>query len=291
MSTGTLSPAVAPASPGVAAPVAGVARVSGEATKRRFDVAEVVALLMMAAISIAAFAWSAIALHGLAMMAGITDKLAWGGPVIVDGPIVQAAFALVALKRREQLGVPIPAATRGFFWTELGLAELVSLVGNGLHAAESDGRVLPAIIAAAVAGAAPIAGLAATHGLTALLEVQRPDTEPGTAAAHGTTEPVATGGDSTVATGETEATAGDSEATPGDTGVSPSPEPPPMDRDTRIRELHAAGLSTRQIGAEVGLHHGTVAKIVARTKTSDTADDEDGDDPGRGEEVALTLIS
>ncbi|MGW5517106.1 DUF2637 domain-containing protein [Nocardia africana] len=287
MSTATVSPAVAPASPGVAAPVAGVARASGEATKRRFDVAEVVALLMMAAISIAAFAWSAIALHGLAMMAGITDKLAWGGPVIVDGPIVQAAFALVALKRREQLGVPIPAATRGFFWTELGLAELVSLVGNGLHAAESDGRVLPAIIAAAVAGAAPIAGLAATHGLTALLEVQRPDTEP----APEITEPVATAGDTTAATGETEATAGDSEATTGDTGVSPSPEPPPVDRDTRIRELHAAGLSTRQIGAEVGLHHGTVAKIVARTKTSDTTDDEDSDDPGRGEEVALTLIS
>ena len=283
MSTETVSPAVATG-------VAPVAAVVGEATKRRFDVAEVVALLMMAAISVAAFAWSAIALHGLAMMAGISDALAWGGPVIVDGPIVQAAFALVALKRREQLGVEIPKATRWFFWAELGLAELVSLVGNGLHAAESDGRVLPALSAAAVAGAAQIAGLAATHGLTALLEVQQPD-RLDQAPAPVTVEPVATLGDTVTGEGDADATAGDREATAGDDQAPAVSEDPTVDRNSQILELHSDGLSTRQIGAAVGLHHGTVAKIIARAKDADTDPDSSTAGTDDGKETALTLIS
>ncbi len=35
------------------------------------------------------------------------------------------------------------------------------------------------------------------------------------------------------------------------------------DRDDRIRALHRAGASTRTIAAEVGLHHSTVARILA----------------------------
>ncbi|MFD6102659.1 hypothetical protein ACFWFQ_08325 [Nocardia salmonicida] len=35
------------------------------------------------------------------------------------------------------------------------------------------------------------------------------------------------------------------------------------DRDDRIRALHRAGASTRTIAAEVGLHHSSVARILA----------------------------
>ncbi|MFE3617930.1 helix-turn-helix domain-containing protein [Streptomyces anulatus] len=35
------------------------------------------------------------------------------------------------------------------------------------------------------------------------------------------------------------------------------------DRDDRIRDRHRAGASTRTIAAEVGLHHSTVARILA----------------------------
>lgn len=39
------------------------------------------------------------------------------------------------------------------------------------------------------------------------------------------------------------------------------------DRDTRIREMHQVGLSTREIAAAVGLHHSTVARIITGTES------------------------
>ncbi|WP_069167261.1 DUF2637 domain-containing protein [Nocardia altamirensis] len=218
----------------------------------RWDFAEIVALAMTVVIGVSAFAWSFDALTGLAQMAGIRPQLAWVGPVFVDGAIVQAIVALVALQRRARTGVTIKPSTTWFFWVELMLAELVSVAGNGLHAAESGHRVLPAMIAAAVAGAAPVAGLAATHGLTALLEVPRPGD---TSATAGDTE--ATTRDAPATSDDTAPTAGDAEATAGDGWVVET-------RDVRILRLHEAGHSYREIGAEVGVHHGTVGKVLAR---------------------------
>jgi hypothetical protein len=171
--------------------------------------------------------------------------------VIVDGPILQAAFALVALNRREKAGVVIPKATRWFFWAELAAAELLSLLGNGVHAWTADGLKLPQLAAAAVAGAAPVAGLAVTHALTALMEVPRtPEPKATPAVAQ------ATGGDTR---GDTGATAAHIEATPVVADAT-------ADRDAEIWQLHREGLSYREIAAIVRLHHGTVGKIVARMK-------------------------
>ncbi|MFC9898552.1 DUF2637 domain-containing protein [Nocardia sp. NPDC127579] len=231
-----------------------VAVVSPQATQR-FDFAEITALAMTVVIGIGAFAWSADALTELSRMAGIRWQLAWIGPMFVDGAIVQSAVALVSLQRRERTGIEIPKATRWFFWSELALAELVSVAGNALHAAESGQRVLPAMLAATVAGAAPLAGLAATHGLTALLEVPRPEPAEATA-------------------GDTWATRGDSTAPTGDSGGDAATatvaeatviEPDPIAvRDAEILRQHQAGRSYRQIGADVGVHPGTVGKILAR---------------------------
>ncbi|MGW4247181.1 DUF2637 domain-containing protein, partial [Nocardia sp. NPDC004722] len=114
------SPALSP-SPIEVSPAPGEATPGpGQATEPLgWNVAESVALLAVAAVSVAAFGWSAIALHGLASGAGISDWLAWGAPVIVDGPIVQAAFALVTLRRRAKVGVLVPRGTYRFFWGEL----------------------------------------------------------------------------------------------------------------------------------------------------------------------------
>ncbi|WP_228835733.1 DUF2637 domain-containing protein [Nocardia abscessus] len=230
---------------------------SAQVSPPSWNVAEVVALLSLAAVSIAAFSWSAIALHGVAVMSGIDSRLAWGAPVIVDGPIIQAAFSLVALNRREKIGVLIPAATRRFFWTELAAAELVSLVGNGVHAWNSEGLVLPQLAAAAVAGAAPVAALAVTHALTALLEVPR------------TPEPEATAPVAQETTGDTAPNWGDSQATDADPEATPAETDATAARDAEILRLHLAGLSYREIAPQVGLHHGTVGKILARLKTED----------------------
>lgn len=239
-----------------------VGSVSSAATGR-WDFAEIVAMTMTVVIGAAAFAWSFDALTGLARMAGIRSQLAWVGPVFVDGAIVQAIVALVALQRRERLStgadVQIKRSTVWFFWAELVVAELVSVIGNGLHAAESGQRMLPAAIAACVAGAAPLAGLAATHGLTALLEVPRP--APGPAAAP---DNAATVGDTEATAPDTAATDSDTAATDSDTVATVSDSHPTAERDAEILRLRRAGLSYREIAAEVGLHHGTVGKILER---------------------------
>ncbi|WP_370011678.1 DUF2637 domain-containing protein [Nocardia cyriacigeorgica] len=230
---------------------------SSKATAR-FDFAEIVALAMTVVIGVGAFAWSFAALTDLSKMAGIVDWLAWIGPVFVDGAIVQSIVALVSLQRRERLGVEIPKATRWFFWAELLFAELISVAGNALHAAESGQRVLPATIAACVAGAAPLAGLAATHGLTALLEVPRPEAGQATA------------GDAVATTGDSGATPSDTLATDSDAEATPAPIDATAARDAEVLRLRKAGLSYRDIAAEVGIHHGTVGKILDRLGEDDT---------------------
>lgn len=250
----TMSPDHTTPPPTVADHSGTTAPLSPQASQSAWNPAEVVALLSLAAVSIAASSWSAIALHGVAQMSGITSWLAWGAPVIVDGPIVQAAFALVTLNRRERAGVQIPKGTRWFFWGELATAELVSLIGNGVHAWSSDGLQLSQMAAAAVAGAAPVAALATTHALTALMEVPRtPQTQ--------ATPPVAaaTAGDNQATTVEIEATAPDPEAT---TTVADAT----AERDAEIWRLHHEGLSYREIAPIVALHHGTVGKILGRIK-------------------------
>lgn len=259
----TLSPPGNTLSPTVAPQADMDRQMSPQPSPTAWNVAEAVALLSLAAVSIAAFSWSAIALHGVAVMAGISPGLAWGAPVIVDGPIVQAAFALVALNRRAKLGVEIPKATRWFFWGELAAAELLSLIGNGVHAWTSEGLKLPQLAAAAVAGAAPVAALAVTHALTALMEVPRAP------------EPQATPTVAEATAGDAKATPADIEATGPESAATVAVADATADRDAEIWRLHQQGLSYREIAPIVDLHFGTVGKIVARLKAErDTGDTE-----------------
>jgi hypothetical protein len=251
----------------------------------RIDLAEITALAMTLVIGAGAFAWSFAALSDLSVMAGITPKLAWIGPVFVDGAIVQSTVALVSLQRRQRANITVARSTTAFFWVQLMVAELISIVGNGLHAAESGERALPAIIAACVAGAAPLAGLAATHGLTALLEVPRepkhtpaataPASEPVEALPETIADSTATPGDGQATAGDTDATAGDTRPDEGDTEATPGKVDATADRDSLILAMAAEGRSTREIGPVVGLHHGTVAKIVARHREAEQALDTD----------------
>lgn len=242
------------------------------------DAAELTALAMTIIIGVGAFAWSFAALTELSVMAGITPRLAWAGPIFVDGAIVQSAVALVSLQRRARQNVTIPFGTKVFFWGELFAAELISVVGNGLHAAESGQRILPAAIAACVAGAAPLFGLAATHGLTALIEVPR-HPEPGP-------KPDLTPVFADSARLDNSSTGLDSDRKALDSGATVTVEPvdadPLAERDAEIRRRRANGESLRKLAAAFDLSHQRIDQIVKSGE-----DNDDGDD---GEAEVLSLV-
>ncbi|MEV6100656.1 DUF2637 domain-containing protein [Nocardia sp. NPDC051981] len=270
------------------------------------DHVETAALIAVISVLTAASGWSAIALHGLAQAAGITSWLAWGAPVIVDGPLIQAAIALVVLKRREKDGATIEPGQRAFFWWMLAMSELVSLVGNGAHAwLLSPERTLKGWAAAIVAGAAPIAAMAVMHGLTILIEVlgQALKTTPRAGIAErtapatdfedfGALSPAVSSGHTTVspgvsspATGHTQDTAAVSSVHPGhSTGHIPDPAEDtavsPEDRDATIWAMHSADASLRDIAAATGLSYGYVGKVVKRLKAERGDTDGDSDGPG-----------
>nr|WP_281202407.1 DUF2637 domain-containing protein [Nocardia jejuensis] len=263
-------------------------------TRSQWDRVEGAALLAVTAVLVVAGGWSAIALHDLAQQAGMTSWLAWGAPFIVDGPIFQSAIALVVLKRRKKAGVPVRDGQRHYFMWTLALAELISLIGNGAHAAEI--RV-SSPIAAVIASTAPIAALAVLHGLTILIEIPRtPEVSPHAPGniEHGldnsspdlsnTVSPTVSPGDKRVSpavsfmrTGDTEETDAVSRLSPGDSGGDNEETGESLDatdRDERILAMSEGGMTLRQIAPVVGLSHGRVGKILARMRL--------GDDPTRG---------
>ncbi|MEV6073429.1 DUF2637 domain-containing protein [Nocardia sp. NPDC052001] len=273
----------------------------------RRDSVEMAALLMVIAVLMVASGWSAIALHGLAQASGITSWLAWGAPVIVDGPMIQSAVALVVLKRRAAAGAHVEDGQRAFFWWMLAASELISLVGNGAHAAMSETRSISGWAAAAVAGAAPIAVMAVMHGLTILIEVfgQRhkapasPDNtvRTGSVRPSEVPSPAVSSGDAAVScpsptrlqetTEETPSVSypspGDAQGTTEETVEETAASP--IERDAEIWALHSSGKSLREIAETMDLSKSHVGRILARLKTEHATDTDD-----EGGEVVLQLV-
>jgi len=120
-----------------------------------------------------AFWLSFTALTHLARRAGIAEQQAWAWPLIVDGIIVVATVAVVALRQRKG---------QGYSWLLLIAGALVSVTANAVQAAMPAGVTLPPALAAAVSAVPPIVLLAITH-LTVVLarhedQEDAPDTEP-----------------------------------------------------------------------------------------------------------------
>lgn len=126
----------------------------------------------------ASFVLSFAALWDLATRAGLPRSLSWLWPVIVDGTILQATIAVIALAAH-----PEQKKGRQFFWTVLAVSAAVSIASNGLHAFIAHNSTLHPALAAAIATVAPISLLAATHGIAVLTRVPRQSASPAQAVA------------------------------------------------------------------------------------------------------------
>jgi hypothetical protein len=125
-----------------------------------------VAVAITVGIGIASFVLSFTALADLAARAGIPARLAWLWPLIVDGTILQATMAVVALA-----GLDGQRRNRRYFWIVLATSAAVSVIGNGWHAVLPGAAPLSPWLAAAIAVVAPVSLLASTHGLSLLIRV------------------------------------------------------------------------------------------------------------------------
>lgn len=106
-----------------------------------------------------AFWLSFVALADLAVRSGIARGQSWIWPLLVDGLIMVATVAVVALDRRRAAWYP---------WTLLIGGAGVSVTANAAHAILAADLTVPAMLAAVVAAIPPLVLLAATH-LTVVL--------------------------------------------------------------------------------------------------------------------------
>lgn len=103
-----------------------------------------------------AFALSFAALADLAAMAGVPSHLAWIWPLVVDGMVVVATMAIVALAGHGRRALVYP-------WTLLGGGAAVSVAANAVHAILAAHGAVSATVSALVAAVPPVALLAVTH--------------------------------------------------------------------------------------------------------------------------------
>ena len=115
-------------------------------------------------IAVGAFILSFASLTDLAARSGINPQLAWIWPIIVDGLIVAATVAIVALAGHERKTLVYP-------WALLFLGAVVSTAANAVHAIiavdQTHGGV-PPTVSSIMTAMPPVVLLAITH-LTVLL--------------------------------------------------------------------------------------------------------------------------
>lgn len=206
-------------------------------------------------IAAGAFWLSFTSLADLAARSGIGTGQAWAWPLIVDGIIVVATVAVVALAGHRSAWYP---------WALLVGGALASVTANAIHAVVAADADVPRMLAASVAAVPPVVLLAITHLTVILTRTTGPDKEPADAVSFST------------ATAESMPAlpSGDTEAGRRDDGVA--------DRRALGWELREAGWSNKRIARELGVHPSTVGRwfaVAHLTDTSDTADEREETTP------------
>lgn len=115
-------------------------------------------------IAAAAFWLSFTALTDLARRSGVAAGQAWAWPLIVDGLIVVATVAVVALDRQKAAWYP---------WLLLMAGTGVSVTANALHATVAADASVPSVLAGCVAAVPPLVLLASTHLSVVLVRSHR----------------------------------------------------------------------------------------------------------------------
>lgn len=210
-------------------------------------------------IAAGAFWLSFTSLADLAHRSGIEVGEAWAWPLIVDGIIVVATVAVVALGGTRAAWYP---------WALLIGGALVSVTANALHAVVAADATVPGGLAACVAAVPPVVLLAITH-LTVVLT--RTSAVPSTA-------PQSASPPATAAASETLPDHGMVEAARPQPkhglAVAIVPELTPAavattvgaagaDRRERAVELHERGWSNKRIARELEVHPSTVGRWFA----------------------------
>lgn len=242
-------------------------------------------------IAAGAFWLSFTALADLAGRSGIAGEQAWIWPLLVDGLIVVATIAVVALDGHRTAWYP---------WALLIAGAGASVTANAIHAVVTADTDVPALLAAAVAAVPPLVLLASTH-LTVVLtrgSTTPPATEPTTTDDMTEPSPASPAVPATAITVEppvsqldpdparaqltaghdgpaeipppepaTDATAGSAGDAPHAVRPKPAPERPQAepDRRTRAERLREAGWSNKAIARELGVHASTVGRWFPRT--------------------------
>ena len=187
-------------------------------------------------IAAGAFWLSFTSLADLAARSGIGVGQAWAWPLIVDGIIVVATVAVVALAgQRRPTWYP---------WTLLAAGAVVSVTANAIHAIIAADTDVPSVLAASVAAIPPLVLLAITH-LTVILT--RPASEAAKPHLADEDEPTPESGLS-----ELQAVI----PTPG------SEQTPAREVAGRLRDEE--GWSNKAIARPLGVHPSTVGRWFAR---------------------------
>lgn len=196
-----------------------------------------------------AFWLSFTALTNLAQRSGVADRQAWAWPLIVDGLIVVATVAVVALDRRRAAWYP---------WLLLMAGTAVSVTANALHATVAADPSVPGLLAGCVAAVPPLVLLASTHLTVVLVRSHRapgavPEEVPSEVSSE---EPEA--GEAAVPSamsGAMEVPVTDAASKPGD-------------RRELAARLHAGGWSNKAIARELGVAPSTVGRWFPKTDTA-----------------------